>query len=396
MATEYTPLNGSADPVATTTSEHPVLSSADLDDSEEGHMDLFTTEDVAPEEAARLTLKQKIYNTFDNPRFSLAAKILNSYIMILIVISCVGFCLQSVVSLSSTPEQQKAWLAFEIFIVVNFSLEYLIRLATSPSPLYFIISPLNIIDLLAILPFYITLFAGNSGLSGLAVVRVLRLVRFFRLFKIGKTVAVINLLGTAAYRSRQGILVLLFLIVLAMVFFASFIFYAETSICELQDGMWVYTSGRMAGEVTGFQNIPASFWWAVVTLTTVGYGDMYPVSGAGKFVAAVTMVTGILVLAFPITLIGVYLTDTYNEFHQEMDKMKRERALAAAVQTPAFKSQEELLALITSHQDRADELASTIATAVQALTEQMQDLAKEQQTLKVLFGQVKRPTSSPH
>jgi len=361
----------------------------ELQEEEEGY-DL-RHELLTAEKHRKLPLKARIYQTFENPRFSLLARVLNAYILLLIFGSTVAFCLQSVYSLAHTTEQEAIWFAVEIFIVVNFTLEYLIRMVTCPKLWPFLISPLNIIDLVAILPFYIGLIVQSNNLGGLAAARVLRLVRIFRVLKLGKSVEVINMLGTAFHRSRQGILVLLFLIGLAMVFFSSFMYYAETSICELNEsGVWIYTSGSREGEATYYQNIIASFWWAIVTLTTVGYGDTYPTSGAGKFVASLAMVTGILVLAFPITIISVHLTETYGEFQERKKARARHARALEKVKSFEGKSNAELVTLLTTYQERISDFSSSIAEKMREVNERMEDMAVEQKNAEALLFQLKK------
>ena len=154
----------------------------------------------------------------------------------------------------------------------------------------------NWIDLLAILPFYLEIVAGNV-LSAFSVFRVIRLVRVFRVFKMGKSFAGLNLMMTALRDSGKVLAILAFLILIATIVFSSAIFYAEAN----DDGaVW-------------FNSIPRCFWWCFVTMTTVGYGDSYPVTDLGRTIAVGAMFSGILILAMPITVIGANFANAYEQ-----------------------------------------------------------------------------------
>jgi len=171
--------------------------------------------------------------------------------------------------------------------------------------------PLTWVDILAILPFYIQLIADSSAIK-LTWVRVIRLARIFRIFKLGKYAEGFKVILKALIRSREALFMLVFFLILAIIFFSSLIFYAEQSdnaTFNQKMGLWYYEDGT----VSPFTSIFHSAWWCIVTVTTVGYGDMYPITGAGKVVAAFTMICGILVLAFPMTILGASIGEVYSE-----------------------------------------------------------------------------------
>jgi len=273
------------------------------------------------------TLRGKIFVTFDDPEYSRLSFFVTNFIMLLIVLSTLTFCLQTLDSLSRTDAQDYVWFCIEATVIAVFTAEYLIRLLTCPNLRRFLLNLFNTIDLLAVLPFYIELIvqaatAADAGVAGLAVIRVIRLVRVLRLFKLGKNSPQLQMVTKAMARSREGILLLFFMLSLAMVFFASFIYFAETSECTLnEEGLWIYNEGTdLPGVPTKYQNIVVSFWWSLVTISTVGYGDMFPITGQGKLVGVATMICGLLVVAFPITIISANLGEVYDE-----EKLKREK-----------------------------------------------------------------------
>jgi len=185
----------------------------------------------------------------------------------------------------------------------------------------FVIDPLNVLDLLAIIPFYLE-FAFDSQGGGFGAARVFRLARIFRVFKLGKTNDGMKMFMRVMSQSYNALRIILFFLLLSMILFGCIIF-------EVEKGEWV-SNGRAAGldscdhgcyvrrttdqtgyEISPFTDIPISFWWVLVTQTTVGFGDMYPTSRLGHAVGVITMVMGILVLALPITVIGANFAGFY-------------------------------------------------------------------------------------
>jgi len=165
-----------------------------------------------------------------------------------------------------------------------------------------------LIDLLAILPYFLTLILANSSVN-LAFLRTLRLLRVFRIFKLGKYSSGLKMFVTVLFRSKEALAVMVFFVILAMVLFGSVVFFAEggtwTVDSDHPDGFYQRLSfDQVNTERSPFRSIAASFWWVIVTVTTVGYGDFYPTSPGGKAIGAFTMVSGILVLALPITVIS--------------------------------------------------------------------------------------------
>eukprot|EP00732_Lithocolla_globosa_P004989 Lithocolla_globosa_v1_NODE_4865_length_1350_cov_4.518919.p1 type:complete len:337 gc:universal NODE_4865_length_1350_cov_4.518919:159-1169(+) len=259
-----------------------------------------------------------IFQTFENPDYSPLAYWTNIFVLFVILFSTFTLVISTITWLNETRAQQKTWFALETIVIIIFTVEYFARVITAPNRLRYVLEPLNIIDLVAIIPYYIELIfratasRNEANLSGLAVLRVLRLVRVLRMFKMGRNSAQLALFVRAMKRSKSGIALLVFLLTLADIFFATCIFYAETFFCQLtEDKVWVY---KKWGEgPTPFQSILASMWWALVTMTTVGYGDQSPVTPLGKLIGIATMVIGLLVIAFPVTIIGQNLGDVYSE-----------------------------------------------------------------------------------
>eukprot|EP00754_Rhynchopus_humris_P014164 Rhum_TRINITY_DN14378_c5_g1::Rhum_TRINITY_DN14378_c5_g1_i1::g.84355::m.84355/K04886/KCNB2; potassium voltage-gated channel Shab-related subfamily B member 2 len=190
------------------------------------------------------------------------------------------------------------------------------------------------VDLLSILPFYIILLVGSStrNASPLAAVRTLRLLRLLRILRIlklgraGQKSTKVPELGAALKKSMMSLVFLAFLITIATVVSGTFIFYAELDQAHFDEHRqrWIRDADSEyldAGEQTKFQSIPDALWWGVVTLTTVGYGDAYPSTTHGRIIAALTMLGGLIVIGYPITI----LTGTFQIM--ELERFEKEEKL---------------------------------------------------------------------
>lgn len=169
------------------------------------------------------------------------------------------------------------WVITGIFLI-----EYLLRIYVLDKPFRYIFSFFGIIDLLAILPNFIGLiFAGSQSLM---VIRAVRLIRIFRIFKLSRYTSAGRTLARALSRSREKIFMFISVILTLVVIFGTIMYLIE-------------------GEENGFTSIPVSIYWAIVTLTTVGYGDISPVTGMGQFLASIVMILGYAIIAVPTGII---------------------------------------------------------------------------------------------
>lgn len=229
----------------------------------------------------------------------------------------------------------------------------------------------NIIDLLAILPFWIERIKADKGSNGsaLMVLRILRLTRIFRVFKLGKYNDVFLLFSRVIHQSMPALSLMVFFIMLGCVLFGTLIWFAEAGTWypaghEELINIWVDDRGaylRASSMVQGapleespFLSIIHSFWYVIVTITTVGYGDAYPTTTAGKIVGALTILNGIIVLAMPIGVVGANFSSEYYRVLDE--KRKRQR----------LKHQMDTLAAVENEQDAALDLEEAEETTEEA------------------------------
>lgn len=205
-------------------------------------------------------------------------------LIVSIILSVIAVMIDSV---SSIHEEYKDRLyAVEWFFTVLFTLEYGLRLFCIRRPLRYARSFFGIIDLLAILPTYASLLLPGS--QYLISIRILRILRVFRVLKLVEYSQEAQLLIQALRASRRKITVFLFTVLTLVVIFGSLMYLIE-------------------GEENGFTSIPRSVYWAVVTLTTVGYGDISPKTNPGQFLAAFIMILGYGIIAVPTGIVTVEL-----------------------------------------------------------------------------------------
>jgi len=186
-----------------------------------------------------------------------------------------------------------------------------------------------LVDFFAIVPFYIELMFAGSG-SGLAVLRVLRLARVFRVFKLGKYSSGMQMFANTITESLPALSMVGFLLIIAVVLCGSMVYFAESGPWGLDKNYnrYVQTRPTVDGydiEASPFVSIPSSFWWVVITATTVGYGDQYPTTTMGKVVGSFVSLGGIILLALPITIIGQNFQHNYMlAEHQKKEKKARQ------------------------------------------------------------------------
>lgn len=199
-----------------------------------------------------------------------------------IVISVIVVMLDSVESIHEV--YGKLLLSIEWVLTVLFTLEYLLRIFCARKPVKYATSFFGVIDLLAILPTYLSILIPGS--QYLLVIRILRVLRVFRVLKLAKYLGESDMLIQALRASRRKIIIFLFAVLTMVIILGSLMYVIES-------------------RESGFTSIPRSIYWAIVTLTTVGYGDIHPKTGLGQALAAVIMILGYGLIAVPTGIITV-------------------------------------------------------------------------------------------
>ena len=226
-----------------------------------------------------MTLKKRLYEIIfeaDTP----AGKIFDVALLFIIVVSVVLVMLESVNSIAS--RYLDVLRTLEWIITIIFTIEYILRILIVQKPIRYIFSFFGIIDLLSVIPTYLSLFA--FGYQSLVVIRMLRLLRIFRVLKLTRYTQAGRFLMRAIWASRAKISVFIFFMLIIVVIMGTIMYLIE-------------------GETNGFKSIPTSIYWAIVTLTTVGYGDISPVTPIGQFMASIIMILGYAIIAVPTGII---------------------------------------------------------------------------------------------
>lgn len=243
---------------------------------------------------ARLSVRSRVYQVIGSAQSAgRLSHMFNTFIVTLILLNVVAMILESVQAIHVCVPHW--FLGFEYFSVAVFSVEYVLRVwSCVEDPPYrrpirgrlrFVVSPLALVDLSAVLPFYLPFLAVD--LRVLRMFRMLRIMRLMRIAKLGRYSQSLQMLLRVVQSRKEQLLSSASILLILVIVAASLIFYAEHE-----------------AQPKSFSSIPAAMWWAVVTLTTIGYGDVYPVTVVGKLLASVIAVLGIGMVALPTAILG--------------------------------------------------------------------------------------------
>ena len=203
-------------------------------------------------------------------------KLFDIVLLICICLSVFGIILSSVESINL--KYGAILTIFEWVFTILFTIEYILRIYVIDKPLKYIFSFMGIIDFLAIIPTYLVFF--YPPIRFLVDIRIVRLIRIFRVFKLSRYLRGAHVMQIALRSSRPKIIVFLLSVILIVVILGTLMYIVE-------------------GQKNGFENIPKSIYWAIVTLTTVGYGDVIPITFVGKIIASIVMIMGYGIIAVP-------------------------------------------------------------------------------------------------
>ncbi|AXB31994.1 ion transporter [Vibrio campbellii] len=214
-------------------------------------------------------------------------------LIIAIITSLLVLILESLPSVMTEWSRELRYIEYTFTAI--FTVEYLLRLYCSPKPKSYATSFYGVVDLLAILPTYLAIFFPGASFMG--VVRLLRVMRIFRILKLVRYLQDSNILLRSLLMARRKILIFFSTVGILVTIFGALIFVIE-------------------GPHNGFTSIPKSIYWAIVTITTVGYGDMVPQTHLGKAIASLTMLLGYSILAVPTGIITAELSNEMNAYKQ--------------------------------------------------------------------------------
>ncbi|XP_078112232.1 shaker-related potassium channel tsha2-like [Sander vitreus] len=271
---------------------------------------------------------RQLWLLFEYPESSGPARINAIVSVMVILISIIIFCLETLPEFREVPAVPDnhangsahaapspftdPFFMVETLCIVWFSFEFTMRFLSCPSKAAFFKNIMNLIDVVAIAPYFITLgldLAEHQGSSqqaaSLAILRVIRLVRVFRIFKLSRHSKGLQILGQTLHASLRELGLLIFFLIIGVVLFSSSVYFAEAEDPE-----------------SGFSSIPDAFWWAVVTMTTVGYGDMCPSTIGGKFVGSLCAIAGVLTIALPVPVIVSNFNYFYHRENEDEENVQ--------------------------------------------------------------------------
>ena len=240
------------------------------------------------------TLRQKLYIVIYGTNTP-AGKLFDVALLFFIILSVAAVMFETVSDVDI--RYHKELVILEWIFTILFTLEYILRIISTDKPWKYIFSFYGIIDLLAILPMYLSFFISGSNI--LASIRALRLLRLFRVMKLMQFVGEATRLKNALRESRNKIIVFLYSVLIISMIVGTIMYIIE-------------------GPEAGFTSIPRSIYWTIVTLTTVGYGDIVPVTALGQFLSMVVMIIGYGVIAVPTGIVSA-------EFTLQQKKQRREK-----------------------------------------------------------------------
>ncbi|KAF7653458.1 hypothetical protein LDENG_00082690 [Lucifuga dentata] len=290
--------------------------------------------------------QRQVWLLFEYPESSGPARGIAIVSVLVILISIVIFCLETLPEFREDPRMSDDYVVsvngtvrantkpnpftdpffiVETLCIIWFSFELLVRFVACPSKPAFFKNIMNTIDIVAIMPYFITLglelaeHQGNGQQAmSLAILRVIRLVRVFRIFKLSRHSKGLQILGKTLQASMRELGLLIFFLFIGVILFSSAVYFAETD-----------------DPHSGFSSIPDAFWWAVVSMTTVGYGDMCPVTIGGKIVGSLCAIAGVLTIALPVPVI----VSNFNYFYHretEHEEQFQYTHVTCGQQQPAF------------------------------------------------------------
>jgi len=289
-----------------------------LEEEDDPSQSLLPKAPTSPRRSSKptLTFREQIHEALEEPK-TFAAKAFCNSVLIAIVLSTAAFILQSMHSL----EAEWYWWPIEVAVVTLFTVEILLRYWVWPGTTFsFLSEPMVFIDICALVPFYLQIIAHYTTAEHLPDLRWMRVLRLVRLFKLGRYSPHLQFMARAISRSLSGLALLVFMLLLTLLIISTIMWMHERG--EWDEELNCYA--RSDKRCSPYQSICHSMWWAITTMTTVGYGDTYPIGLEGKATGASAMLLGIVMLALPTTVLGVQFGSAYT-------KMKHEDACLNAI-----------------------------------------------------------------
>ena len=276
--------------------------------------------------------KKRMWRVLEDPYSSKIAWVINLLSVLLSILVMLVFCLSSLPEFADKSSRSyEVAFGLETFVITFFTIELILRLVTAPTKQKLLRDKSIWVDLFSILPYFITLaFKDEESLEILKVVYVLRLYRAFEAFRFSYVLQVFIQTITGSIRE---LLLLLFICSILVISFGALAYYAEHK-----------------ANSEGFANIPASFWWSLITMTTVGYGDVSPTTVGGKIVGCACAITGVLLLALPTSIVttNFSLYNAYAKAKMKLPPRKKTQVVSQALKSVQLRSRDGLRSSMNS------------------------------------------------
>jgi len=359
-----------------------------------------------------------LFQTLEDPSFSQFGNFCAIFIVGCIFVSIIAIVIETLPSLRDNSSAGKFFIGVEMFSTIIFTVEYLFKFSTiepAPEPpeppeppegvelnpeqpvadpeetdeppaepeticqarCRWMKQSMEIVDLVAIAPFYIELICNLVGIdaSSISILRLLRVVRIFRVFKLSKYSSNIQLCAQVMVDSKDSLGLMVFMLAIVAVVFSSFEFFCEKGSWNEELGYYIDDHGNRSR----FDSIPATMWWCVVTVMTVGYGDLYPITVGGKIVAAGAMVCAIVIMALPISVVGSNFSRAWSE-RATSDKKKT----ASQELTQAYQALHSSLA---DHSNIMEDVLTDVSQLCESLSAHLVEAHKEYTMQRLGRGQ---------
>ena len=254
--------------------------------------------DEPEEEKQATTYKMKLWDVLENPEASQISKIFAIFSISMISVSVFVSCLGTIDALQVETDvlEKNPWLLIELSLNVWFLIELTARVMFSPSKKAFFKSSLNWVDVIAILPYFVVLIISKEDVSSLGPLKMMRFIRIVRLFRLSKHSKRLKVVGEIIKSSVGDLQLLLLCLAMVIIFGGSLMYYIEGY-----------------HDLSQFTSIPQALWWGIQTITTLGYGDIFPITAPGKLLAACFMAFGALTISLPVLSIVTKFMSMYSQ-----------------------------------------------------------------------------------
>ncbi|ORZ40963.1 hypothetical protein BCR44DRAFT_1103408 [Catenaria anguillulae PL171] len=309
---------------------------------------------------------------------TLASKAYAGFHFVVVILSVVLVCIETA---PQFYDQLPTWKPVDIAIGAYFTLDFLARLYSVPNRLKYLTRVLTILDIVTLVPYWIDAVGVTSTDNSLFVMRILRIGRVFQLFRHMRSSPLINITVQSVERSKEAFFLVVLYAALGILIASSAMHMLERGRWDPEKKVWIRTNpAGNAEEQSPFQSIPDGFYWAVVTITTTGYGDVLPSTNGGRFIAGFTMIIGVSIIALPVSIIGAHFMAEWIEYQRIRLKSKAQPlgtaldgqgnpllGLAAAPTTLSKQAQiqqlldrrDALMTLVQQSQDALNDIAPT-------------------------------------